>query len=414
MLNELERKLKIKRARVLARYNCYEMKNGMKNYGIAVPDSMKAMVSVLGWCAKSVDGLADRLTFRGFAGDDFNIMKIYEHNNPDMLFDSAVTSALVGSCAFVYIAEDEDGYPTLQVVDGANATGKIDETTGMLTEGYAVLKRDDKGAEELTAYFEPYRTVYYEGVNPVREFEHPVPFPLLVPIIHRPDAVRPFGRSRISRACMRIMQDAREVVRLSMVAAQFYSFPQRYVVGTDDNLELDRWRAAVSTMFNISKGEDGTIPNIGQFQQQSMEPLFSQLKIYASLFSGETGISLQELGFTDANPASADAIISGREGLLLNARKAQRNFGSGFLNAGIAAASLRDKTAYNRHEFRRTKPEWYPVFEPNLSTLGDSIIKINQAVPGFFDRESISKLSGIDVEDRAALTLNAALSEETA
>ena len=48
-------------------------------------------------------------------------------------------------------------------------------------------------------------------------------------------------------------------------------------------------------------------PKLGQFQQQSMAPFTEQLKNAASGFAGETGLTLDDLGFLD-NPSSAEAI----------------------------------------------------------------------------------------------------------
>jgi hypothetical protein len=57
------------------------------------------------------------------------------------------------------------------------------------------------------------------------------------------------------------------------------------------------------------------------------------------------------------------------------------------------------------------KPQWLPVFEPDaamLSTVGDGAIKINQAVPGYFTRESLQTLTGIEpAEDETALDIEA-------
>ena len=46
---------------------------------------------------KGVDSLADRLIFREFANDDFGVMDIFNRNNPDIFFDSAILAALIGS-----------------------------------------------------------------------------------------------------------------------------------------------------------------------------------------------------------------------------------------------------------------------------------------------------------------------------
>ena len=45
-----------------------------------------------------------------------------------------------------------------------------------------------------------------------------------------------------------------------------------------------------------------------------------------------------------------------------------------------------------------TRPIWEPVFEPDasgLNLIGDGVMKINQAVPGFITRETLGDLTGI-------------------
>jgi hypothetical protein len=361
--------------------------------------------------------MADRLVFREFEDDTFDLNSIFRMNNPDMLFDSAILSACIASCCFVYISPDEDGYPRLQVIDGANATGCIDEITGLLTEGYAVLERDEYGRPTLEAYFTAGRTDYYRSdESGVRSFHSSAPYPLLVPVILKPDAVRPFGHSRISRACMQIICSAARTIKRSEVTAEFYSFPQKWVVGTSpdaeydeemnpETLKMERWKQTISMLLEFSKDEDGDHPVVGQFQQQSMAPHTDQLRTFAALFAGETGLTLDDLGFVSENPSSAEAIKAAHENLRLSARKAQRNFGSGFLNVGYLAACVRDKFAYSRQQMYATRPAWEPIFEPDaamLNLMGDGIIKINQAIPGYFNTDNMRGMTGIAASNMAA------------
>lgn len=405
----LRKKLATKKSRVRLRYTFYEMKNYAKDLGISTPPNLRGWKSALGWCGKAVDSLSDRLVFREFANDNFDINTIFAMNNPDTLFDSAVLSALISSCCFVYIAEDNEGNPRLQVIDGGNATGIIDPITGMLTEGYAVLKRDQYGNPYTEAYMIAGKTVIYEDRELYEEYPNSVPYPLLVPIINRPDAVRPFGHSRISRSCMDLVGGAMRTVKRSEISAEFFSYPQKWVVGTSQDREpMEKWKAAMSSMIEFSKDEDGDKPQIGQFVQQSMSPHADQLKMFASLFAAETGLTLDDLGFITENPSSAEAIKASHENLRLAARKAQRTFGSGFLNVGYLAACLRDDFPYERRQFYLTQPKWEPVFEADaaaLSSYGDGAIKINQAMPGYFNRDNFRDLTGIDAsKTEAAIT----------
>ena len=161
---------------------------------------------------------------------------------------------------------------------------------------------------------------------------------------------------------------------------------------------MDKWKATISSMMAFTKDEDGGHPVVGQFQQQSMTPHNDQLKMFASLFAGETGLTLDDLGFATANPSSADAIKAAHDSLRLTARKAQRTFGSGFLNAGFIAACLRDEYQYKRNQLYMTKPVWEPIFEPDasmLSSIGDGVLKLNQAMEGFIDEQIMGDLTGI-------------------
>lgn len=397
----LRYKLYEKHSRNELRYCYYEMKNHADDiYQKAIPPEFRQLKESLGWCAKAVDVLADRLMFREFGNDIFGMNEIFNMNNPDVLIQSVITSALITSCSFIYISKDENGYPQLQAIDGRNATGIIDPITYMLKEGYAVLERDSKNMPIVEAYFTKEETIYYEHGKKSYAIKNNAPYPLLVPIIFRPEPKRPFGHSRISRACMAIQQSAMRTLKRSEVSAEFYSFPQKYILGLDpDADQLDKWKATMSSFLSFSKDEDGDRPTLGQFQQQSMAPFIDQLKMFASLFAGETGLTMDDLGFSTENPSSVEAIKAQHENLRLTARKAQRTFGVGLLNAGYLASCVRDEYPYLRNQVYRTIPKWEPLFEPDssaLSVIGDGAIKINQAVPGYFDKSNLRDLTGLE------------------
>ena len=396
----LQQKLNLKRLRVLTRYQFYEMKNLTFDFGISSPPELRYWNSVVGWCAKAVDSLADRLDFYGFRNDVFDLTGIYDLNNRDVLFNSAILSALISSCDFIYISEDESGFPRLQVIDGGNATGIMDPITGMLNEGYAVLERDQFGSVIKEAYFTYEYTAFYENGNLVDTRINKAPYPLLVPFVFRPDSVRPFGHSRISRACMSTVGSALRTIKRSEISAEFYSFPQKWATGVDPTAEqMDKWTAAMSAMMKFTLNEDGNDHvKLGQFSQQSMSPHVEQLKMFASLFAGEVGLTIDDLGFPQSNPASYDAIKAAHENLRLTAKKAQKNFNVGIINAGFLAACIRDGMKYQRSQMTLTTPVWTPVFPADVSMLGaigDAIGKINTAYPDYLTEDKLYEMTGI-------------------
>lgn len=396
----MRRRLKQKQERVNLRYEYYDMKNLVKDLGISTPPQLRAWNSALGWCAHSVDDLANRLQFKQFNNDDFGLNEIFAANNKDVLLRSGVHGALVTSCDFIYISEGEDEYPRMQVIDGGNATGEIDPTTHLLREGYAVLERDAQTKQPtIEAWFIPGEThIYYNGVLNPKIFKNPAPYPLLTPLIYRPDERRPFGRARITRAGMGHVQSALRTIKRSEIAAEFYSFPQKYVNGLAEDAELDKWQSAMSFLLQITKDDDGDKPELGQFATVSQTPHLEQLKMFACLFAGESGLTLDDLGFPQSNPSSEEAIKAAHSRMRLAARDAQASFGTGFLNAGYLAACVRDGMMYQRNVFSDTTPKWYPAFDldpTSVASAGDAIVKINQVMPGYWTEEKIDELLGL-------------------
>ena len=406
-IGKLKSKLASKKLRVLIRYEFYDQKFWPSDNGISTPQTQANKIKpVVGWCTKAVDALADRLVFKGFKNDNFDMMNIFEMNNPDTFFDSAILSALISSCSFVYVSQDTDGFPSLQVIDGANATGVMDTKTGLLKEGYAILDTDDNGKPILEAYFTPEYTEYFEKGKEPYTIDNPTRVPLLVPVVYKPSDTRPFGHSRISRACMDITQNACKTIRRSEISSEFYSYPQKYVVGlSEDSEPIEKWQASMSSMLSIYKDEDGDKPSLGQFSQQSMAPHLDVFQMYVKQFCGETGLTADDLGFVSDNPTSAESIKASHETLKLTARKAQKTFGRSFLNVGYVAACLRDEYPYRRRAVYLTTPVWEPIFEPDasmLSSIGDGAIKINQAVPGYFNTDNLEELTGIEASEMEA------------
>lgn len=397
----LQNKLAIKRSRTLLRYGFYEMKNMTRDFGISSPPDLRYWNSCVGWCARGVDALADRLDFHGFKEDIFEIEQIFDLNNRDTMIDAAILGALICSCSFISISADETGFPRMEAIDGYDATGVIDQMTGMLHEGYAVLSRDEMGNAVREAYYTHEYTAYYENGALVDTRMNPATYPLLVPVIFRPDSRRPFGHSRISRACMSLTESALRTIKRSEISAEFYSFPQKYVTGVDDSGEasFDKWAAAMSAMMRFTLNDDGQDHvKVGQFSQQSMAPHLEQLRMFASLFGAETGLTLDDLGFPSANPSSAEAIKATHENLRLTARKAQKTFGVGLLNAGYLAACVRDNYKWQRSELYMTVPTWAPPFPADVSMLGavgDALGKLSASYPDYMTEDKLYELTGI-------------------
>lgn len=410
--------LRDKQTRIAKCYEYYNQKDRMDNsQAITENAQMQRITKKVGWIPKAVDSLTNRLQFSSFGNDDELLVNdIFMRNNRDVLFKTMFKGAIISSCDFVYISQNTDGTARLQVIDGYNATGVIDTSTMLLDEGYAVLERDSyTGRPTLEAYFTGGKTEYFKDGQPMGEILNGLDYPLLVPIIYNPDATRPFGRSLISDSLMKYVDDAKETLRLMSVSAQFYSFPQKWVTGLDNDTDtFDKWQMVMTALMAFGHDEDGNSPTVGQFVQQSMSPYNEQLKTLASMFSGETGLTLDDLGFATSNPSSAEAIKATHESLRLMARGAQETFEVGIINVAFLAKSLESNMQFKRSQFANLNVRWKPTFEVDatmLSGIGDGALKINNAVEGYFDKEALEDLTGIKASEDATPVYNKLLEE---
>jgi len=381
----LRGKLAGKQNWIRQKYNVYEMKHQPFDPSPVIPAKEKTNYNTqLGWCTNAVDSLANRLAIDSFENDLFGMWDVYKLNSPDILFDSAIKSALISACSFVYVSADDDEI-RLQVIDGRYATGEMDPVTHLLKEGYAILDCDELGNPVLEAYFTADETVYIDKrTHGETHIANPTGYPLLVPIMYRPDSGdRIFGQSRISKDLIDIQNKARFTITCLEVAREFGAFPQKYVVGLAQDAEFDSLKNAYKQMLAIDKDGDGDRPVVGQFAQISLSSYLELLKEYKEQFDKSAG-------------------LDSHEALEVVARKAQDTFGACFLNVGLVATCLRDSAHYKRNEIYNTSVIWRPVYSIDnsvISTFGDGILKLNQAIPNALSAKAIRKLTGLPIEE---------------
>lgn len=249
--------------RNLLRTKYYDGRNELKNLSIAVPDSMAGISEVVGWPQKSVDALADRIVFDGFVGvgddsrDPLGLDSILSDNDFDVELPQAIRSALIHSCSFLNVrsAEPEDGLRSKVSVSFRSAlyeTGLWDYARRGLSAALSITDIDRSQyaqantivPSELMLYMPGYtirirrtQSGRYHADAPCNTYMDHVPV-YLIP--YHQDLNRPFGRSRISREVMSITDTAVRTMLRMEVSAEFYSSPQRYLIGADEPPEDKR------------------------------------------------------------------------------------------------------------------------------------------------------------------------------
>jgi hypothetical protein len=314
----------------------------------------------------------------------------------------------------------EDGVKLLPFT-ATEATGDIDQRTGLLDSGLAVLRwiQYDENASargwskvglipQDYALFTRDFTAYFVNQQLAWITENPTKRPLLHVITHRQSADRPFGKSRISNTVRRIIDEVGRLKVRYEIAAEFYSAPQRYVNGlADDSIDNAKLEAALGKIWTITKDEDGEKPEIGQLQQMSINQFSDEKKDLARDFCAETALTLRNLGYETANPTSAESLSAMSDDLLLEAQACQSEFGREFREIAISARMAVEGISVVPENLKDIEAAWKPVFQIDIGSAGDAAYKLIQVMPELAGTTTLYRMLGMNVREAEELAQKA-------
>ena len=399
------------------KYCYFNANQNVVDLGISMPKNFRGLKPGVGWASRAVNTLSDRINFDGFANDKVGINDLLDDTGAFTVFGKAKSDALIAGCAFIAVLPTEDSVKLLPFT-AVEATGNIDQRTGLLDSGLAVLRwyqydPTDANArgwskvglvpqdyavftKDYTAYFINQQLAWIT-VNPTKR-------PLLHVITHRQSADRPFGKSRISNTVRRIIDEVGRLKVRYEIAAEFYSTPQRYVNGlADGSVDNATLEAALGKIWTITKDEDGEKPEIGQLAQMSINQFSDQKKDLARDFCAETALTLRNLGYETANPTSAESLSAMSDDLLLEAQACQTEFGREFREIAISARMAIDKTDSIPSGLRAIEAAWKPVFQIDVASAGDAAYKLIQAMPELAGTTTLYRMLGMNVREAEEL-----------
>lgn len=410
------------------KYNYYDADHDIRDYGISTPAKMVHLRPGIGWASRAINTLSDRVVFEGFVGDKFGLNDYLESVGGLRVINNVKHDTYIGGCAFVAISDDADSDGNLQKVlvpfTAAEATGCVDQTTGLLTHGLAVTRwatpqRRSTGRKVSAPRFEPADylvfTPVYTAIYINRELVEIVPNPtgrtLLHPLTRRASAARPLGKSRLSNTVRRIIQEVGRLKRREEIAEEFYSLPQRYINGLAEGAKKDAdLDSAIGKVWAITKDEDGDKPDVGQLTQMSIDQFETAKKDKARDFCAETGLTLRNLGYETANPSSAESLIAMSDDLLLEATSSQEEMGAQIKELAITLRLAIDDNNQIPDGLRSITPAWKPVFNVDIGATGDGVFKLLQAMPELQGTIAGYRFLGISIKEAEELAAKRAAS----
>lgn len=392
LLARLHSQLQKKEPRNKLRSNYYDGKNRLKNLGISIPPSIAGDIeTVVGWPAQAVDKLEQRLNRQGFtiptgdAGVLEDLENIYDLNNMQTESSSAHVSALTHGTAFAFgtRGNESEGEPpvVISIRSARQATAIYNRRKRALDAALEIVADEDTNADQYLIIHKPDEIItarkgQREWV--IEDRAKGIGIVSCVPFIHRPFVERVFGMSRVTRPVMSMTDTAVRTVLRTEVSAEFYSAPQRYLLGADESAFQDKdgnvrtgWEAILGRLWAIPHPEPdedqvGEVKPItaGQFPQQSMVPHTEHLRSTALMFAGETGIPVSSLGIIHDNPSSADAIRAGEMDLVAIAERDQLTFGNAHANLGKLIMYMLDGNMNRRDDLAGLRTRWLNAATP--------------------------------------------------
>ena len=399
------------------KYCYFNANQNVVDLGISMPKNFRGLKPGVGWASRAVNTLSDRINFDGFANDKVGINDLLDDTGAFTVFGKAKSDALIAGCAFIAVLPTEDSVKLLPFT-AVEATGNIDQRTGLLDSGLAVLRWYQYNPADANAHgwskvglvpqdyavFTKDYTAYFINQQLAWITVNPTKRPLLHVITHRQSADRPFGKSRISNTVRRIIDEVGRLKVRYEIAAEFYSTPQRYVNGlADGSVDNATLEAALGKIWTITKDEDGEKPEIGQLAQMSINQFSDQKKDLARDFCAETALTLRNLGYETANPTSAESLSAMSDALLLEAQACQTEFGREFREIAISARMAIDKTDIIPSGLRAIEAAWKPVFQIDVASAGDAAYKLIQAMPELAGTTTLYRMLGMNVREAEEL-----------
>lgn len=359
-LNELLDQLASKQYVNTLRSRYFESKQTTQHMNISIPPQFNRIENVIGLPAKAVTALESRIDLDGFvvpggSASDFGIDRIWSANKLSIEATMAHTTALKYGVAFVAVMDQGLPQPVLRALSPLNTTALWDADRRRAKAALTVVDRMGDHPIELILYLEDavYTCVESDGVWRVDRAPHRLGRCPVAVLPFKPSLEDPFGRSRISKPVMSITDRLVRTLLRMEVNAEFYSSPQRALLGGDPDMFTDKdgnpipgWSSLLSKMLVVPHTEldDGTFqrPEVQQFQQLTMQPHLDMVRSDVALFSGETGIPVGALGVIHDNPSSDAAMKTAYLDLDKDAERAHDSFGSGWVDAVQMAVMVRE------------------------------------------------------------------------
>lgn len=394
----------------------YNAEQPLRSLGITIPPGMADRVrSRCDWPRMAVDYLANRSVFETFVfdGDEPHAQEmegIVRANDLPHVYDSATKAELICSPAFMTVSAGGPDEPDVIVraYSATEAAGLWDERRQRIAAAFTIVSSDDRGEPDMFHLYTDAAVYEIRRVGSIwyaSRTEHAHGRPLIEPLRYRADTWAPFGHSRICGPVRDTTDEVRANEVYTAVASEFYSAPQRYLLGAPDDIfdGTTKWEAYIGNIFAATRDENGDVPQYGQLPQMTMEPLLARRRELAKQFSGQTGVPTHSLGVTaDSNPTSYEAMHMAENDIVIEAERLNRANAQALENVARMALAIADGIALPDLDVNVTAKFANPQ-RPSASQRVDFAMKTAAIYPAYVGTPVFKEDMGWDAATRVRL-----------
>lgn len=424
MLTALEMQWSKHLSRNLLLSSHYDGKFRVDNLGINIAPEMtkKLKKPLMMWSRQAVKRVADASIVEGyrFAGDaPEGFMLAMDENKVSDKYDETLPSQGTHGLSFWTTTAGDDNEPPFVIssYDALHATVLWDNRHSTELCGLAILNTDPKDSTKVTAknFYAPNGDIVeFENLNGKwisRRLKCGTGRCCMTAMRNEPDKQHPLGKSIITPSILQLEKEVnREAVRM-ILHTELFTAPQRYIAGANEDVMNEEvmklFLASFLSMPPTNVDGDQVIPEIGQLSQTSMQPHINYIRQLANQFAAEASIPIHSLLYTEANPASAEAIEASRHDLVERVEKLNRLNGQSFRKIAMLGMSiLEQKPVAELGEVERSfSVQWRNPLTPTLASSADAAGKLAASVPGFAGTPTFWRMMGYD--DKQIEALNA-------
>lgn len=421
------------RNRVLTSY--YRMHNLLKDLGISIPENLLNVNCAVGWCQKAVNARAVRSSFDGYVlrgKTDERLNALVRQNAMKTLYDKAKRAAFVHGLAAFTVMKGAPGQPAVKVraYSGTQFSALWDKDAGRIGCGVVLadVDRDGNPSRYVAHFPDAVLTFTKVGADWSCDAEpNPMGRPMMELLAFDPDLDRPLGHSMLTPEVLGIVDKAmRDVLRME-VGAEFFTFPQRYIIGAAEDLfaakpegcemnddgewvdqdgnvvqpvanEMAKFKAYIGAIMAISRDENGDVPQVGQFTPSSADNFTRMFENDAQRFSGATDVPLGQLGVLSNTYTSSDALDSANNPLIISVEEMNRQF-AGVLEE-VARMMMAVDAGVPMAELPSEKLEVSAMFRdpsmPTISARADAWTKLGASDPSIVGTRVYYEGIGLD------------------